>query len=445
MNRQNKNRLVEEYRESFGFPNAPTLRDAIDLTIYGGLVQGYAKAAIDLKTSVIRQSAVSPSSDEVATAMNFFAEAAIRSEVAYSATRPGVLKSPDFSGAIKQLNADVANGVIRLVPERFGMNSSEGENQVVFANSALNQIGQRVQLLLAGLNYATFTGKTMLTGAALLDPETPRDLSGWTEKQLQESMPHLVLSNLAIGQLISAFLRRANKDDNFSIVDTGSGTGTTLAGSILGIENAVNDGAEFSGLNMVGIEGGRNFFDELEAFSPTAQSRIPDGFISEVETDTYMFKGYKLRLGNLNLIYGDILDTLKKLDFREVTRNGVVIVTANYVWHRLPSFVKQAIIDEISSKAPDSIFLVADLVKNGSEVNRRYFNFRDNGLLNCGNIGLDEQFKSSGFKLFELNAETAPSSMDIQLAEQIGRGTTSDSIFYVAYKGPKAAELVEGF
>ena len=33
--------------------------------------------------------------------------------------------------------------------------------------------------------------------------------------------------------------------------------------------------------------------------------------------------------------------------------------------------------------------------------------------------------------------------MDKRLAAQIGEGTTSDAIFYVAYKGEKAADLVE--
>ena len=33
--------------------------------------------------------------------------------------------------------------------------------------------------------------------------------------------------------------------------------------------------------------------------------------------------------------------------------------------------------------------------------------------------------------------------MDKELAAKIGEGTTSDSIFYVAYRGDKAAELIE--
>jgi hypothetical protein len=35
--------------------------------------------------------------------------------------------------------------------------------------------------------------------------------------------------------------------------------------------------------------------------------------------------------------------------------------------------------------------------------------------------------------------------MDTNLAQRIGQGTTSDAIFYVAYRGDKAADLVENW
>lgn len=71
----------------------------------------------------------------------------------------------------------------------------------------------------------------MLTGTTLLEGEAP-SLQEWTERGTQKSMPHLVLSNLAMGGIAGA-LRKNPDVKHLSIVDTGSGTGTTVAGSFL--------------------------------------------------------------------------------------------------------------------------------------------------------------------------------------------------------------------
>lgn len=412
--------------------------------IYGGLVRKYLEAALSVVQDGQVESAVESDKAGVASAVNFLSRAAVRTETEYARERPEILDSPEFRQEIQGLQVNVARGIIELLSERYGMRPQEGRKQVEFADSAFSSLGQRAQLLMAGLNYATFTGKTMLTGNALLAGSEELDLNGWTEKQMQQSMPHLVLSNMAIGQIVSALLQRGKANELFSIIDTGSGTGCTLAGSVLGVRDAMDKGFDSTRLSITGIEGGRKFFDgELVPFADVAMGKL-----SDVGLDKTIYRKptrHEVANGQFNLMYGDILESLKQLHFNKEVQNGVLVITANYAWHRLPRVVKDAMIKKITNQAPNAIFLVADLVQNASEVNRRYFNFRDNGLLNCGNVGLDDVFRFNGYRLIELNDATAPHSMDSRLAQRIGQGTTSDSIFYVAYRGKRAADLVENW
>ncbi len=434
--------VVEDKRERADHLNV--VAQATRSVIYGGLVDRYLESAVAVSRGDQLESAVEPNKVDIASAVNFLSRAAVRTEAKYGERRPDVLNSSEFRNEIGRLQVNVAQGVIDLVSEQYGMIAQEGRDQVEFADGAFSLLRQRVQLLLAGLNYATFTGKTMLTGRALLGGSDGLDLSGWTERQTQQSMPHLVLSNTAIGQIVSALLQRGKEGDLFSIVDIGSGTGCTLAGSILGVRDSVENGFNEKRLSMTGIEGGRRFFnDELLPFVDIAVDKLADFSLSK--TVCYRPETHELESGQFNLVYGEVLESLKQLRFSKEVQAGVVVITANYVWHRLPRAVKDAMIKEIAEKSPNSIFLVADLVQNASEVNRRYFNFRDNGLLNCGNVGLDDVFKFNGYRLIELNQSTAPKTMDARLAQQIGKGTTTDSIFYVAYRGSKAADLVENW
>lgn len=433
---------VDDQRQRYDHTLA--INEATKSVIYGGLVRQYLEAALLVVQDGQVESAVEPDRAGVASAVDFLSRAAVRTETEYGKLRPEVLYSPEFGQEIQVLQVNVAQGIIKLLSEKYGMRPQEGRKQVEFADTAFSSLGQRAQLLMAGLNYATFTGKTMLTGNALLSGSEELDLTGWTEKQMQQSMPHLVLSNMAIGQIVSALLQRGKADELFSIIDTGSGTGCTLAGSVLGVRDAMDKGFDSTRLSLTGIEGGRKFFDEeLVSFADVTISKLPD--VALEKTVYRKPTQHEVANGQFNLIYGDILESLKQLRFSKKVQNGVVVITANYVWHRLPRVVKDAMIKEITNQAPNAIFLVADLVQNASEVNRRYFNFRDNGLLNCGNVGLDDVFRFNGYRLVELNDATAPSSMDARLAQRIGQGTTSDSIFYVAYRGERVADLVENW
>lgn len=415
------------------------LRSAMNSIIYGPTILRYMDLAAKPGNEM---STVTVESELKATAIDFLARSAIRSQKKYDEKHPGISDKEELQQAIAIHQDNVNKGDIKLVPEEFATTSGEGEAQVTFTNDELSQFDPRIPIYLAGLNYAAFTSKTMLTGKALLGSDAEgqiRSLSQWSEKTVQDSMPHLVISNLGMGEIINKITSETLEEGiSQTIIDNGSGSGATLAGSILGLTK--DPQRDISNTTIVGADSTIPMYNQLvDDFSKPAQERLGTGFNIKKSTNP---EKEVLDPGELLLVNGDIQSTINALQLSEQQRNGITVITANYSWHRIPSPIKDQIIKTVLEKSKNIIFLVADLVKNESVVNRGYFNLRDNGLLNCGNIGLDSLFRKNGVEVMELNEKTAPSSMDKALANKIGQGTTSDSFFYVAYSGEKAKNIV---
>lgn len=415
------------------------LRSAMETVIYGQTMLRYMDLAVKPKNEF---STVNVDSELKATAIDFLARSAIRSQKMYDEKHPGLTKRADFQSAIVTHQENVEKGDIKLIADEFRTMPGEGIAQVNFADDELSQLDPRIPIYLAGLNYAAFTSKTMLTGQVLLVSDAEgrmKSLADWSEKTVQESMPHLVISNLAMGEIVNAITARTSSEEiSQTIIDNGSGTGATLAGTILGLTK--DSQRDISNTKIVGIDSTIPMYKRLiDDFSGPALERLgPDFNIKRSKNP----ESEKLERGELLLVNGDILSTINALQLSQHQADGLTIITANYSWHRIPSIIKDQIIKTVLKKSKNVIFLVADLVQNESVVNRRYFNLRDNGLLNCGNIGLDQQFKDNGVEIMELNEKTAPSSMNQALAKKIGDGATSDSIFYVAYNGDLARNIV---
>lgn len=264
-------------------------------------------------------------------------------------------------------------------------------------------------------------------------------------------MPHLVIANIAIGESIAGISRyTSERDIPLQIIDLGSGSGATLGGVTLGLSKGVEMGGRIdpTKLTIAGIEGTVPMFDQLTDFSEISLARLNEigklkspltaKMVTDIVNET-------LQPGEITLICGDIAKSIEALTPTDSQKEGLTVITANYSWHRLPTMTKDKIIKDIMSKNKNVIFLISDLVENGSEVNRRYFNFRDNGLLNCGNQGLDGIFMRNNLSVFDLNQTNAPRNMSPDLAAKIGDGVTSDSIFKVAYSGPLAQQIVENW
>ena len=91
---------------------------------------------------------------------------------------------------------------------------------------------------------------------------------------------------------------------------------------------------------------------------------------------------------------------------------------------------------------PDSIVLLADLRANQSDVNERYFNFGNNGPLNCGNLGIEELFRSRGYTVSKLGDTSLNSVIDPRLNTTMIQEGKNDGFFWVAHRGEKAEKLI---
>ena len=418
-----------------------TLKKAMDSIIYGPVITRFTQLASS--NDIFCPVEVTP--ETKAAAIDLLAKAALNSEKKYKEDHgEGIFEDPDFFKAIQEHHSNVARGDIQLVPEQFGTTAEQGKDQVSYADHQFSVEDPQIQLYLAGLNYAAFTSKTMYTGADLLgkNADVVRSLAEWSEKGIQEAMPHLVISNLGIGEIVShIFSKTSKKNIPLNIIDTGSGYGATLAGIILGLTN--NRDQSLANVNLTGIDTATAMYNVLvDEFSTIASQRLGQNFNLKTVTNP---KKEVLDPNEFLLINGDMKQALAAINFSPQDANGLTVITANYSWHRIPSVIKDQMIKIILRKCKNPIFLVADLVENSSEVNKRYFNLRDNGLLNCGNRQLRATFKSNNMKVIDLNEQTAPLTMNNKLAKKIGQGTTSDSIFYVAYSGLVAENIVENW
>lgn len=368
--------------------------------------------------------------------IRFLCEAALGTEQRYRRFHPGFIDGDGFRDSISLLEDDVRQGIIIKIPPQFWMTPYEGEHQVRTADAAFSRIGPTVQWLMAILNYRTFTGKTMLAGTARLQQGLSEglDLTKLDEQDPDHAqMPHLQLSNRAMRELVKAIFERTTAYEPISLIDLGSGTGGTLAEIILGLCEAT-EAQKDEGTRIVrihGIEGTPEFAEELQGkFFGLAKGLLAQ---HDRSLDVRQFEIHE----------GNIPVALQELGLEVSGQKGITVVTANYVFHRLATPVKARILKYLADHCENIIFLIADLEKNASEVNRGDFNFRDNGLLNTGNVGLKYLLGRTGFMMFDLDQFTAPRAMNSALAKKIGEGTTSDAFFYVAYKGPEAERIAD--
>jgi len=456
--------VIQPYADTILSRADVSVRKALKETLFGSLNTMYAPTMQRYVETVIGAkhghglSAREVDPLVVAQGIDLIAEAAIHSDAQYKLLRPNIGSNPAFVDAIATLNEKAASGDIWLMPEEFAMTTNEGRLQVSHADEAFTDRDPRVQLFLAGLNYAAFTPKTMLTGTDML-MGAHTNLKYWTEKGEQESMPHLVISNFGIGEIMTEIITlRRGSPIPLTIVDAGSGTGATLAGIVMGLEEGVKCGGNLEGVSLLGIEGTVPLYDQLYGFAEHATNRLNESYrtqlsrrldptrpVSEFVAVASEMNPQSVQLGQneFSVMCADIAGGLEALQFSQEQADGITVVTANYSWHRLPTNVKDGIMKNMKAKCSNLVFIVADLVENGSEVNRRYFNFRDNGLLNCGNTHLDSLFGINGFMSYYFDSETVPEPINSRLAQTISGGVTSDAIFKIAYSGDLARQVLD--
>lgn len=330
--------------------------------------------------------------------------------------------SEKFIRVLKTMQRSMAEGIIDLLPDDYAMSVAEGRRQAETADELLGRAAPVIGRMLAEANYSLyFSNRTMSSGAEL--PE--KSLDELVEGDTEEQMPHLTRTNLAIGQLVKGITE--GHEGILRIIDSGSGTGATLAAIVAG----ASEGSRNSGLDTVsitGIESNPDFYASLQAFGEAAVTKLSEGGSNDAAI--------------LRLVQGDILESVRTMEPLPHGKKDVTVLTGNYVWHRLPTEIKDRLVREISERSSNSIILLADLMQNASKVNRQYFNFGNNGPLNCGNIGLQQMLESHGYVVRDTAVDGVHPSIHPKLGEKIRQEAANDGRLWIAYKGSEAERLI---
>lgn len=280
--------------------------------------------------------------------------------------------------AVREIHHRVlCTGEIRPIDDQFTMTVPEAELQCLRADLAFTLFPE-IQPLLADANYSFFTGRTMATAKEMLQLDL--------QEFYTEGMVHLTAGNAAIGYGVCAqLLARASEGQNeFVIVDLGSGSGATLAGITLGLREADKLLDTPVKVRIISIESCRSFQESLkDEMLPAIKAACGDMEKCRVE---------------LVSIQGDIVREASQLPATED-----LIVTCNYVFHRLSDSAKGEVVATLGGKSRNCAFLLGDICRNDSKMpNRGYFNFGLNGPLNPGNDPclMEDLLRTNGFSRF---------------------------------------------
>lgn len=403
------------------------LDEAVSRRIYGPVVAS--------NLELMRQDEVDP--DLALRAAKTLANLTVRSEAFYKDDSdnyrpPNNYYTHDFQDALRVLQAKMANGGKiqgAALPVELAMTKSEGIEQVTAANTRLNEEDSEVARLLADNNYSLyFTDSTMASAS-------DTRLEDVIESESYEAMPHLSRSNYVVGQLAGHIVKHAQ--GRVSIIDTGSGSAATLARTIEGI----SDVTDFEGVSLSSVESNAGYHARLKDFTIDAMLKIT-GITPGFRFESSSSRDLSEMLNSFSLNHEDIADYFTNLKGLPNSSHDINLVTANFVWHRLPTKIKERIIGKVDHLSSNSIFLIGDLRQNGSDLNRRYFNFGNNGPLNCGNMDLEHILAKYGYQTIKLGRDELPIQIHPKLLESISQGEADDTHFWVAYKGEEAERVI---
>ncbi|HEX5744297.1 MAG TPA: hypothetical protein VFX84_02490 [Candidatus Saccharimonadales bacterium] len=358
----------------------------------------------------------------------------------------GTAPKPD-SAEWRRHVENVRAGRIETVAPQFWMTAEAGRNQVTRADRHLNGENPGVEPILAALNYSLYFKPGTMAGAARTLSRSPEEVAAVEEL---EAMPHLTVSNWAIGETVQhVYEAMAARSDagRLHIIDMCSGTGATPAAIVnrLGVAQERGHGLDGDRLGIMSFETTPVFYDQLRTdYLPGARPHLEGLGVKEFETARLADFHNQPRTGTISLVAGDIVEGIVKLDMSEVTKDDVLVATANYGFHRLPSQRKDEIVQKLSA-AENSVIVVGDLRQNGSAVNRGYFNMSNNGPLNTGNLWLEDMLGMAGYVTRTIGHEGyEPDFVDAALRDRLHEQLDDDGFVTIAVKGPKANELLFG-
>ena len=426
------------------YPGA--LRFAAEGDIFGPIVEDLATAAYEQ----IGEVGLDP---ELAVgAMALAATLFTNSEQAYrdNGGMKGYQVRPltDDSAALAEHHENVRNGEIVLLDPDFWATQSFGETQVTAADIALGDVfderAKSVQAVLAALQYGRyFNAKTMADGTLTIARADVNDL---LESESLEAMNHLSITNWAIGHTVStiyeSLARMSGRDAHLNIVDLCSGSGATFAAITNSLKRARDNSQEDSmpTLSASAIDVTPELFLELMDFAH--RDFATRSLFREVGVAVHKTE---VADGKLQLINGDVVETILSDDGTELfgkrRKNQVHVVAANYGWHRLSTEAKQLMLQSFADQE-NMVLVIGDLSRNGSAVNRGYFDLSANGPLNTGNQGLTQLMEGAGFKVVDIQKQK-PRDLDQRLRDRILEEEGNDMHFWIAYKGELAQAALD--
>lgn len=400
-------------------------REHIETGVRSRIFGPYLDKIVEHETTRIKSGAVEP-------------EIAVKTLVAASslyqlAEREYKRRYPLTDEELAHHQANVLDGVIQLVRPGAATTKKQARTQVDCADAYLSHSITEIQPELSAANYGAIFRKdqTMASAALTLDRQ---DLTSLLEDKNRKAMPHLTLTNWAIGETEAGIYNFAAKS-GFRIrdFDIGSGDGATIAAKIASIRN-LTDIEQLPEIAMTGLEVTPELFEGLAQFvkSDKGASAL------DLEGVVYNGAGSVSEFGALTVVQGDALRELVLL-YQKIPANKdeIMIFTGNYSWHRLGRLSRRILL-QIFSSYPNSVAIAGDLRDNTSRVNTGYFNLAVNGPLNCGNVTLERQFREWGYSLVDLR-KSRPQTLDPRLVNRLLYDSVNDDgHLWIAHKGPIA-------
>src|SRR3990167_2635368 len=130
--------------------------------------------------------------------------------------------------ALTAHQGNVLSGKIVLVDPEMEMNETNRLSQLTRANEALSKLPPEIQAIIAELNYEVFFRPQTMAGGAETRGRNELDTLLASLGKDQNAMPHLTLTNWAIGDIAEGVYSSTGVR-KLDIIDTGSGPGGTIA------------------------------------------------------------------------------------------------------------------------------------------------------------------------------------------------------------------------
>jgi hypothetical protein len=300
-----------------------------------------------------------------------------------------MLRHRQFPVVMRRLHKNLMHGRVDFLPERFTLDKNIGPDQVRFANEIFNALPNPaisgIQRLSANLQYELFfrAGRTLHTGESAL--ERIRTIRS-QEKGKHGNASHVILSNAAQGNIVERVLKESPESPG-EIIIIGGGSGATLAA----LADPLTKHPPKNRLNIVHIENSAMLAEEAARFGMQAVNEWNGA--GGLHWSMMSGHGPVAAHNNLVMVEQGAIEALSEMQVMlEPT-----IVMCNYVLHHFSSRQKNAMLDLIKIKRPNSMILVGDQSRNNSESYRRYFGWTVCATINTGNEELEADLDKQGF------------------------------------------------